>query len=60
MADDKTKRGKADRSKVAGGEDYEVRYLAKQLGKPQTEIRKLIKAHGPSRAKIIAAVKKSK
>jgi hypothetical protein len=32
MSDDKTKRGAADRSKVAGGEAYEVDYFAKKHG----------------------------
>lgn len=32
--DDHTKRGAADRSKVASGQDYEVRQLAKKFGFP--------------------------
>jgi hypothetical protein len=31
MSDDKSKRGQSDRSKVAGGEAYEVDYLARQI-----------------------------
>jgi hypothetical protein len=32
MADDKTNTGKADRSRVAGGEGYEVSYFARKHG----------------------------
>jgi hypothetical protein len=32
MADDKSKRGKQDRSRVNMNEDYEVRYWSKKLG----------------------------
>lgn len=35
MPDDKTKRGKQDRSKVAGGEKYEVAYVAKKFNVPR-------------------------
>ena len=58
MADDKTKRGKADRSKVAGGEKYEVAYVAKKFGVSQETVRKVQKAVGPSRAKVYEALKK--
>ncbi len=32
MADNKTKRGQPDRSKINMSEDYEVKYWAKELG----------------------------
>ncbi|TKB28976.1 MAG: DUF3606 domain-containing protein, partial [Mesorhizobium sp.] len=32
MADDKTKTDSRDRSRVAGGEDYEVRHFAEEAG----------------------------
>ena len=32
MADDKTKTGQSDRSRVAGGEGYEVGYFARMHG----------------------------
>jgi hypothetical protein len=32
MADDKTKTGKQDRSRVSGDQGYEVRYFAKKHG----------------------------
>ncbi|GAB2179141.1 DUF3606 domain-containing protein [Dongia sp. agr-C8] len=52
MADDKSKRGKADRIRVAGGERYEVAYVAKKTGKSPTAVKKAIKAAGPMRKKV--------
>jgi hypothetical protein len=40
MPDNKKKVGKADRSRVAGGETYEVQYAAKKFGVTQTEVKK--------------------
>ena len=39
MADNKSKRGAADRRQVAGGEGYEVNYFARKhgIGKDQAE-----------------------
>lgn len=55
MADNKTKRGAADRRQVAAGEGYEVRYFARKhkLSKDQAE--QLIKTVGNDRAKLNAA-----
>jgi hypothetical protein len=58
MADDKTKRGKQDRSKVAGGEKYEVAYVAKKFGVPQAEVKAVQKKVGPSRERVEAELKK--
>lgn len=58
MADDKSKRGKADRSRVAGGEVYEVAYLKKKTGATEAQIRAAMKKVGNSRAKIEAELKK--
>lgn len=52
MADDKSKRGKADRSRVAGGERYEVAYVAKKTGKSPAAVKKAIKAAGPMRKNV--------
>jgi hypothetical protein len=49
MADNKTKRDNRDRSKVAGGEDYEVRYLAERTGISSVEARDLVKRFGNDR-----------
>jgi hypothetical protein len=49
----KTKRGRAqDRRRVAGGQDYEVRYEAKKTGKSKRQVKRAIKAAGPSRKKV--------
>ncbi|MBB4272776.1 DUF3606 domain-containing protein [Rhizobium mongolense] len=49
MADDKSKRGAADRNKVAGGEPYEVSYFAKKHGISREQADKIVKKHGPDR-----------
>ena len=43
-ADDKTNRGEADRSRVAGGENYEIACFAKHHGISQQQARDLILA----------------
>ncbi|WP_395023378.1 DUF3606 domain-containing protein [Dongia sp.] len=58
MADDKSKRGKADRIRVAGGERYEVAYVAKKTGKSPAAVKKAIKAAGPMRKKVEKKLKK--
>ena len=57
MADDKTKTGKQDRDRVAGGQDYEVQYLAKETGVTSQQARQLIKAYGNDREKLLKAAK---
>jgi uncharacterized protein YjbK len=45
-----TRRGrKQDRSRVAGGQDYEVRYEAKKTGKSKAAVKKAVKKVGNSR-----------
>ena len=58
MADDKTKRGRQDRAKVAGGETYEVSYVAKKFNVTQAEVKAVQKKVGPYRAKVEAELKK--
>jgi len=60
MADNKSKRGKADRAKVAAGEGYEVAYFARKHGITQQQTRDLIKKHGNDRMKLDAAAEKLK
>ena len=49
----KTSRGrKQDRARVAGGQEYEVRYEAKKTGKPKS-------AHGKPQAPITPAATKA-
>lgn len=52
MSDNKLLKGKADRSKVAGGESYEVSYLAHQLGVSYQQITGAIRVVGNDREKI--------
>ena len=55
MADNKKKTGKADRGKVAGGQGYEVSYLAKKHGITPADAATLIGLHGNDRATLDAA-----
>jgi len=58
MNDDKTKQGKGDRDRVAGGEDYEVQYFAEKHGITPEQVRDLIKSHGNDREKLDAAAQR--
>jgi hypothetical protein len=60
MADDKTKTGKPDRSRVAGGEGYEVGYFARKHGITTEQARELIERIGNDRASLDAAAEKLK
>jgi len=57
MADDKSKTGKQDRNRVAGGQDYEVQHLAQETGVTQQQARDLIRAYGNDREKLMQAAK---
>jgi uncharacterized protein DUF3606 len=49
----KTSRGRRqDRAKVAGGQDYEVRYEAKKTGRSASAVKKAVKKVGNSRTKV--------
>ncbi len=58
MADNKRKRGKADRARVSASEGYEVAYYARKHGITPAAVRKLIKRVGNSRKKLDAALKR--
>jgi hypothetical protein len=58
MTDDKTHVGEPDRSRLAGGQDYEVRYLAEQYGLSVEQARDLIARFGNDRQKLDEAAKK--
>jgi hypothetical protein len=60
MTDDKTNRGAADRSRVAGGEGYEVDYFARKHGISTEQARELIKRHGNDRAALDRAAAEMK
>ncbi|MEV4934727.1 DUF3606 domain-containing protein [Sphingobium sp. LSP13-1-1.1] len=55
MADNKAKRGGADRSRVAAGEGYEVNYFARKHGISAADARNLIAKVGNDRNKLNAA-----
>lgn len=48
MADDKTLRGPQDRSRIALGEDYEVRYWTEKFGVSKDQLADAVKAVGNS------------
>lgn len=48
MADDKTLRGSQDASRIALGEDYEVRYWTDKFGVSAEELRTAVAAVGNS------------
>ena len=53
MAQHKTDRGRAqDRSRVAGGQDHEVRYEAEKMDVSRDEVREAVKSEGNSRSKV--------
>lgn len=60
MADDKSKKGAADRRQVAAGEGYEVRYFARKHGISTDQAEKLIARVGNDREKLNAAASKLK
>ena len=49
MVDDKTKKDKRDRDRVAAGEDYEVRYLMEKTGISESQALALIHRFGNDR-----------
>jgi hypothetical protein len=53
MAKRQTSRGrKQDRARVAGGQDYEVRYEAKKSGKSKAAVKRAVKKTGNSRKRV--------
>ena len=53
----KTTRGrKQDRARVAGGQDYEVRYESKKTGKSKSAVKRAVKKAGSSRKKVERAL----
>lgn len=47
-----------DRSRVAGGQDHEVRYEAKKTGASAAEVKRAVKTSGNSRRKVERELKK--
>jgi hypothetical protein len=58
MSDDKSKTGGQDRSRIALGEDYEVRDWAKKFGVSADELRAAVKAVGNQASDVEAYLKK--
>ena len=56
MADDKTKTGAQDRSRVAAGQDYELRQFAETHGITIEQVKELVERVGNSRSALEAAV----
>jgi len=53
MARQQTDRGrKQDRARVAGGQDYEVRYEAGKMHKSRRAVKKVVKKLGNSRKRV--------
>ena len=53
MAKKQSSRGrKQDRARVAGGQDYEVRYTAKKTSKSVSAVKKAVKKVGSSRKRV--------
>jgi len=48
MADNKSNRGAADRSRINVNEDYELRYWTKALGVSEEELREAVRKYGTS------------
>ncbi len=60
MGDDKTKTDARDRSRVAGGQDYEVEHFAKHHGISLDEARSLIEQFGNNRQALLREVARLK
>ena len=60
MPDDKSKTGGQDRSRVAGEQDYEVRYFAERHGISIEQAEQLIARHGNSRGELDKAARQMK
>jgi hypothetical protein len=60
MADDKSNRGEPDRGRAAGGQDYELDYLARRYGMSREQARALVERVGGDRAKLDEAAGRMK
>jgi hypothetical protein len=60
MADDKSKRGGADRGLIAIGEPYEVRYWSKKFKVTPAKLKYAVKKVGHSAKKVEAYIKEQK
>ena len=58
MTDNKNLRGEADRSRVSGSEQYEVKYFAEKHGISMDRAREIIREAGNDRARADALASK--
>ncbi len=58
MADDKTKRGPQDRSRINLSEDYEVRYWTDKLGVSKSQLEDIVRQVGSSASAVEEALRK--
>jgi hypothetical protein len=56
MAKKSTRARTQDRSRVAGGQDHEVSYVARKTGASKGSVKKAAKKAGPSRKRVTKAV----
>jgi Protein of unknown function (DUF3606) len=49
---------KQDRARVAGGQDYEVRYEAKKTGRSKAAVKRAVKKTGNTRRRVERALKR--
>jgi Protein of unknown function (DUF3606) len=52
MADDRSKRGPPDRTRINVGEPHEVAYWTKEFGCSEAQLRAAVKAVGPMAASV--------
>ena len=57
MADDKTKTDNRDRTRVAGGEDYEIAYLTEKAEVTREQARELVQRYGNNRETLMKHAK---
>jgi Protein of unknown function (DUF3606) len=59
MADDKTNRGPADRSRINVNEDYELRYWSEKFGCTHEKLKAVVKRVGVMAKDVEAEVKRA-
>jgi len=60
MSDDKTNKGKQDRNKVSGSENYEIQYFKDKLGVSSQAVTGAIRATGSNDRKVLTEYLKKK
>lgn len=60
MADNKTKKGKSDRNRVSGSENYEIQYFKDKLGVSSQAVTGAIRATGTNDRKALEVYLKNK